>query len=38
MASASARRMIVRRGGKDVGIVRAQELFYEIARIISQAG
>ncbi|WP_320009008.1 response regulator [Maridesulfovibrio sp.] len=29
------RRIIVQENGKDVGIVREQELFYEIARIIS---
>ena len=37
MVTMPARRMIVRKNGKDVGIVREQELFYEIARIISSA-
>ncbi|MCJ2165081.1 MULTISPECIES: response regulator [unclassified Pseudodesulfovibrio] len=35
MVTLPARRMLVQANGKDVGIVREQELFYEIARIIS---
>jgi CheY-like chemotaxis protein len=35
MVTLPARRMLVQAHGKDVGIVREQELFYEIARIIS---
>jgi len=35
MVTKPARRMVVQKGGKDIGIIREQELFYEIARIIS---
>ena len=35
MVTLPARRMLVQANGKDVGIVREQELFYEIAKIIS---
>lgn len=35
LASTGKRRIIVQENGKDVGIVREQELFYEISRIIS---
>jgi CheY-like chemotaxis protein len=35
MVTRPARRMVVRKNGRDVGIIREQELFYEIARIIS---
>jgi len=35
MVTLPARRMLVRLNGSDVGIVREQELFYEIAKIIS---
>ncbi|QGY40308.1 response regulator [Pseudodesulfovibrio cashew] len=35
MVTLPARRMLVRANGTDVGIVREQELFYEIAKIIS---
>ncbi|MEZ7197847.1 CBS domain-containing protein [Pseudodesulfovibrio karagichevae] len=37
MVTLPARRMLVREGNKDVGIVREQELFYEIAKIISSS-
>jgi FixJ family two-component response regulator len=37
MITLPARRMLVREGSKDVGIVREQELFYEIAKIISSS-
>ncbi|WP_338667826.1 response regulator [Pseudodesulfovibrio methanolicus] len=37
MITLPARRMLVREGGKDIGIVREQELFYEIAKIISSS-
>ncbi len=35
LVTAGKRRILVQKNGKDVGIVREQELFYEIARIIS---
>ncbi|WP_147820729.1 response regulator [Salidesulfovibrio onnuriiensis] len=35
MVTLPARRMLVRSGGMDAGVIREQELFYEIARIIS---
>ncbi|WP_319759692.1 response regulator [Maridesulfovibrio sp.] len=37
MVTIPARRMVVQKDGKDIGIVREQELFYEIARIISSS-
>ncbi|MGE4422194.1 MAG: response regulator [Pseudodesulfovibrio sp.] len=37
MVTLPARRMLVKEGNKDVGIVREQELFYEIAKIISSS-
>jgi DNA-binding response OmpR family regulator len=37
MITLPARRMLVREGKRDVGIVREQELFYEIAKIISSS-
>ncbi len=37
MVTLPARRMLVRSGGTDTGIIREQELFYEIARIISSS-
>jgi len=37
MVTLPARRMVVQGDGKDIGIVREQELFYEIARIISSS-
>ncbi|WP_319584128.1 response regulator [uncultured Pseudodesulfovibrio sp.] len=37
MITLPARRMLVRDGNRDVGIVREQELFYEIAKIISSS-
>jgi FixJ family two-component response regulator len=37
MITLPARRMLVRKGKEDVGIVREQELFYEIAKIISSS-
>lgn len=37
MITLPARRMLVRAGNEDVGIVREQELFYEIAKIISSS-
>ena len=37
MITLPARRMLVREANKDVGIVREQELFYEIAKIISSS-
>ena len=37
MITLPARRMLVREGGRDIGIVREQELFYEIAKIISSS-
>jgi len=37
MVTRPARRMVVQDNGKDIGIVREQELFYEIARIISSS-
>ncbi len=35
MVTMPARRMVVQKEGRDIGIVREQEIFYEIARIIS---
>ena len=37
MVAGPARRMIVQANGKDVGVVREQELFYEIAKIIASS-
>ncbi len=37
MVTGPARRMLVQSGGANVGIVREQELFYEIAKIISSS-
>ena len=37
MITLPARRMLVREGNRDIGIVREQELFYEIAKIISSS-
>jgi CheY-like chemotaxis protein/predicted transcriptional regulator len=37
MITLPARRMLVREGNQDIGIVREQELFYEIAKIISSS-
>ncbi|MBI9109929.1 response regulator [Maridesulfovibrio ferrireducens] len=37
MVTMPARRMVVQKDGRDIGIVREQELFYEIARIISSS-
>ena len=37
MVTLPARRMLVKAGKQDVGIVREQELFYEIAKIISSS-
>ena len=37
MVTLPARRMLVQAHGKDVGIVREQELFYEVAKIISSS-
>ncbi|EGB14536.1 response regulator receiver modulated CBS domain protein [Pseudodesulfovibrio mercurii] len=37
MITLPARRMLVRAGNEDIGIVREQELFYEIAKIISSS-
>jgi FixJ family two-component response regulator len=37
MITLPARRMLVREDGRDIGIVREQELFYEIAKIISSS-
>ncbi|MEF2232252.1 MAG: response regulator [Pseudodesulfovibrio sp.] len=37
MVSGPARRMLVQANGKDVGVVREQELFYEIAKIIASS-
>ncbi|BDQ37017.1 hypothetical protein SYK_13770 [Pseudodesulfovibrio nedwellii] len=37
MVTLPARRMLVQANGKDVGIVREQELFYEVAKIISSS-
>jgi DNA-binding response OmpR family regulator len=37
MVSLPARRMLVQAGNADVGVVREQELFYEIAKIISSS-
>ncbi|WP_272699518.1 response regulator [Desulfovibrio sp. Fe33] len=37
MITLPARRMLVRAGKEDVGIVREQEVFYEIAKIISSS-
>lgn len=37
MVTIPARRMVIQKDGKDIGIVREQELFYEIARIISSS-
>ncbi|SME87894.1 response regulator [Desulfovibrio gilichinskyi] len=37
MVTIPARRMVVQKDGRDIGIVREQELFYEIARIISSS-
>jgi len=37
MVAGSARRMLVQANGKDVGVVREQELFYEIAKIIASS-
>ncbi|SDL58111.1 Response regulator receiver domain-containing protein [Maridesulfovibrio ferrireducens] len=37
MVTMPARRMVVQKEGRDIGIVREQELFYEIARIISSS-
>ncbi|WP_319543260.1 response regulator [uncultured Pseudodesulfovibrio sp.] len=37
MVTLPARRMLVQDNGKDVGIVREQELFYEVAKIISSS-
>ncbi|OIQ52340.1 Nitrogen regulation protein NR(I) [Pseudodesulfovibrio hydrargyri] len=37
MITLPARRMLVREGNADIGIVREQELFYEIAKIISSS-
>jgi CheY-like chemotaxis protein/CBS domain-containing protein len=37
MITLPARRMLVRDGKEDIGIVREQELFYEIAKIISSS-
>lgn len=37
MVTLPARRMLVQANGSDVGIVREQELFYEIAKIISSS-
>ncbi|AMK10948.1 response regulator [Pseudodesulfovibrio indicus] len=38
MVTLPARRMLVKSGREDIGIVREQELFYEIAKIISTGG
>jgi len=35
MVAGPARRMLVQANGKDVGVVREQELFYEVAKIIA---
>ncbi|WP_419786841.1 response regulator [Pseudodesulfovibrio sp.] len=35
MIAGPARRMLVQANGKDVGVIREQELFYEIAKIIA---
>ncbi|MDD3310740.1 response regulator [Pseudodesulfovibrio sp.] len=35
MVDGPARRMLVQANGKDVGVVREQELFYEVAKIIA---
>lgn len=37
MVTLPARRMLVQANGKDVGIIREQELFYEVAKIISSS-
>ncbi|WFS61771.1 response regulator [Pseudodesulfovibrio thermohalotolerans] len=37
MITLPARRMLVRAGNEDVGVVREQEVFYEIAKIISSS-
>lgn len=37
MVTLPARRMLVQAHGRDVGIVREQELFYEVAKIISSS-
>lgn len=38
MVTLPARRMLVKSGNEEIGIVREQELFYEVAKIISTSG